>query len=100
MLEFIFAKEKDLKELNSWCKDAPEFQKQITLYAGREDTAILIIKEELEIIGIALLKVMINEKTGTVWLYLKERGKINQANIMQESLKWLRKKGAKEFRLI
>ncbi|WNB91888.1 hypothetical protein [Bacillus sp. NEB1478] len=100
MMEVTAAQKQDLDQLSTWCEDVPEFQKNLTQYFDRNDTTILMMKDEQQITGIALLKVKETLKSGTVWLHLKEEGNQNHDLLMQKSLKWLRQKGAKEYHLI
>ncbi|MGM0807239.1 MAG: hypothetical protein ACQET8_21150 [Bacillota bacterium] len=97
----IFAEKEDLNRLLEWCSDAPEYHKKLSQYLeGRDDTTVVIVEEEHEIIAIALLKVQETEKKGYIWIYSKNRNLQSHPDLMQFSLKWLRKKGAKEYTVI
>jgi hypothetical protein len=39
----------------------------------------------------------VTEKTGTIWLHINKE---NHPQIIQESLNWLRQKGAKDYTII
>jgi hypothetical protein len=99
-MEIKFAEKTDLDRLLNWCEEAPEFHKKLPQYMDRDDTAIIMMEKDEEIIGIALLKVKVTEKTGTIWLHLNKEGTENHPQIMQESLNWLRKKGAEDYTII
>jgi hypothetical protein len=92
-----FADKTDLDRLLNWCEEAPEFHKNLPHYMDRDDTAIIMMEKEEEVIGVALLKVKVTEKTGTIWLHINKE---NHPQIMQESLNWLRQKGAKDYTII
>ncbi len=96
----IFAEKEDLNRLLEWCSDAPEYQKKLSQYLeDRDDTSVVIV-EEHEILAIALLKVQETEKKGYIWIYSKNKDVQNHPDIMQFSLNWLRRKGAKEYNVI
>ena len=99
-MEVAAAQKQDLDQLSAWCEDVPEFQKSLSQYLDRNDTTILMMKDEQQIIGIALLKVNETLKSGTIWLHLNEKGNQNHDLIMQKALKWLRQKGANEYHLV
>jgi hypothetical protein len=100
MMEAVFARKEDLQMLSSWCKDVPEFQKNLIPYMDRDDTAIVKLEKNSQLAGIALVKVKETQKSGTIWLHLNEEGKHNHQAIVQKSLEWLRQKGAKDYHLI
>jgi hypothetical protein len=96
-MELRFANNDDLNRLLNWCAEAPEFYKKLPHYMDRDDTAVLMMENDDELIGIALLKVKVTEKSGTVWLHLNKEGTESHPQIMQKSLNWLRQKGAKDY---
>ncbi|MBY6038283.1 hypothetical protein KUV80_16675 [Fictibacillus nanhaiensis] len=99
-MQLSTAKKEDLNRLIDWSKDVPEFQNNLSSYMERDDTAVIMMENEQEITGIALLKVKVTEKTGTVWLHLNDKGKQSHPELMQMSLKWLRQKGARDYTVI
>ncbi|MDR7074908.1 hypothetical protein [Fictibacillus barbaricus] len=99
-MEVETALKEDLAQLSTWCEDVPEIQENLTQYLDRDDTTILMMKNNQHIAGIALLKIKERQKTGTIWLHLNEEGNHNHNLIMEKSLKWLRQKGAKEYDLV
>ncbi|MBH0171804.1 hypothetical protein [Fictibacillus sp. 18YEL24] len=97
----IFAEKEDLNRLLEWCSDAPEYHKKLSQYLeGHDDATVVIVEEEHEIIAIALLKVQETEKKGYIWIYSKNRNLQSHPDLIQFSLNWLRKKGAKEYTVI
>ncbi|MFD2990492.1 GNAT family N-acetyltransferase [Fictibacillus nanhaiensis] len=97
----VFAEKEDLNQLLKWCSDAPEYQKKLSSYLeDRDDTAVVVVEEEHEIMAVALLKVQESEKHGYIWMYAKHKKYQNHLEIMQFSLRWLRKQGAKEYTVI
>jgi hypothetical protein len=99
-VEVKFADKADLDPLLDWCDEAPDFRDKLPQYMGRDDTAVLIMEKDEEVIGIALLKVKATDKTGTIWLHLNKEGTEYHPQIMQKSLNWLRQNGAKEYTVI
>lgn len=99
-MDIKFSYKADLNRLFDWCNEVPEFQKKLPQYMDRDDTAVLVMKKEEEIIGVALLKVMVTEKEGTIWLHLNKEGNQYHPQIMQKSLNWLRQNGAKDYTVI
>lgn len=100
-MKLIFAEKDDLNRLLKWCSDAQEYQKKISSYIeNRDDTAVIIAEGEHEIVAVALLKVQETEKKGSIWIYAKSKDYQNHPDLMQFSLNWLRKKGAKEYTVI
>ncbi|MBD7965989.1 hypothetical protein [Fictibacillus norfolkensis] len=97
----IFAEKEDLTRLLEWCSDAQEYQRKLSSYIeNRDDTAVVIAEGEHEIVAVALLKVQETEKKGSVWVYAKSKDYQNHPDLMQFSLRWLRKQGAKEYTVI
>ncbi|KZE67587.1 hypothetical protein AWM68_19180 [Fictibacillus phosphorivorans] len=100
-MEAVFATKEDLNRLLNWCNDAPDYQKYLSSYIkDRDDTAVVILKDEHELAAIGLLKIMTTEKTGSIWIYTKEANYQNHPEMIQTSLKWLRQKGAKNYTVI
>ncbi|WP_137792106.1 hypothetical protein [Bacillus sp. E(2018)] len=94
----MFAEKEDLNRLLEWCSDVPEYQKKLSSYIeNREDTTVVIAEREHEIVAVALLKVLETEKKGYIWVYAKNKENQNHPDVMQFSLRWLRKQGAKEY---
>ncbi|MET3730193.1 hypothetical protein ABID52_003812 [Fictibacillus halophilus] len=97
----IFAEKEDLNRLLDWCSDVPEYQKKLSSYIeDRDDTAVVIVEDKHKMVAIVLLKVQETEKKGYIWIYSKYKDYKSHPNIMQFSLKWLRKQGAKEYTVI
>jgi hypothetical protein len=99
-VDIKFADKTDLNRLLDWCNEVPEFHDNLPQYMDRDDTAVLMMEKNEEVIGIALLKVKATKKTGTIWLHLNKEGTENHPQIMQKSLNWLRQNGAKEYTVI
>ena len=99
-MDIKFSDKADLNRLLDWCNEAPEFQKKLPQYIDRDDTAVLMMKNDEEILGIALLKVKATEKEGTIWLHFNKEGTHYHPQIMQKSLNWLRQNGAKDYTVI
>jgi hypothetical protein len=97
----IFAVKEDLSRLLEWCKGAPEFQKKLSHYIDdRDDTSIVVLQNDAEIIGVALLKVKETEKMGSIWFYGKGQSIQYHPEMMRFSLKWLKLKGAKDYTIV
>ena len=100
-MQTIFAEKEDLNRLLDWCSDVPEYQKKLSSYIeDRDDTAVVIVEDKHKMVAIVLLKVQETEKKGYIWIYSKHKDYQSHPNIMQFSLKWLRKQGAKEYTVI
>jgi hypothetical protein len=99
-MKIKFADKADLNRLLDWCSEEPEILRNLPQYVDRDDTAVIMMEKDEEVIGIALIKVKATKKTGTIWLHLNKEGTENHPQIMQKSLNWLRQKGAKDYTVI
>ncbi|MCM3719399.1 hypothetical protein [Fictibacillus phosphorivorans] len=99
-MDINFAKKDDLNQLLGWCKDRPELHKNLPQYLDRDDTTVLMVKKDGEIVGVALLKVKPSIKAGSIWLHLNKAGTEYHPQVMQNSLNWLRQNGARDYTII